>query len=88
MSTYLVAYVISDFKKIKKNSEKYNIEVEVAAKPESIENGDGNYALEQSANIIDFFTDYFEVNYPLSKSSNINNFSIFIVIIIKRFSEI
>lgn len=69
MSTYLVAYVISEFKTIKKKSKKYNIEVEVAARPEAVENGDCDYALEQSAKIIDYFSDYFGINYPISKSS-------------------
>ena len=69
MSTYLVAYVISNFKSIKMNSFEHNIEVEVAGRPEPIENGDGSYALDQAAQILDFFTDYFEVKYPLKKSS-------------------
>ena len=69
MSTYLVAYVISNFKSIKRNSDKHGIEVEVAARPEPIINGDGMYALDQAAQILDFFTDYFEVKYPLKKSS-------------------
>jgi aminopeptidase N len=69
MSTYLVAYVISEFKTIKKKSKKYNIEVEVAARLEAVENGDCDYALEQSTKIIDYFSDYFGINYPISKSS-------------------
>jgi aminopeptidase N len=69
MSTYLVAYVISDFKSVKKVSDKHRIEVEVAARPEPIMNGDGNFALDHAAKIIDFFTDYFDVKYPLKKSS-------------------
>jgi aminopeptidase N len=72
MSTYLVAYVISNFKSIKKTSAKHKIEIEVAARPKPIENGDGQYALDQAAQILDYFTDYFEVEYPLKKSSNIN----------------
>ena len=72
MSTYLVAYVISDFKSVKKVSDKHRIEVEVAARPEPIMNGDGNFALDHAAKIIDFFTDYFDVKYPLKKSSKKN----------------
>ena len=71
MSTYLVAYVISDFKTVKKLSDKHHIEVEVAARPEPIENGEGTYALDQAAQVLDFFTDYFEVKYPLKKSTQI-----------------
>lgn len=69
MSTYLVAFVVSNFKSIKLISTKHQIEVEVAARPEPIENGEGVYALEKAAQILDFFTDYFEVKYPLKKSS-------------------
>ena len=69
MSTYLVAYVISDFKKISKKSAKYQIEVEIAARPEAIDNNEGDYALEVTAKVLDYFTDYFGVAYPLRKSS-------------------
>jgi aminopeptidase N len=74
MSTYLVAYVISDFKKIRKTSKKYGVEVEVAARPEAIDNKEGDYALDEAAEILDYFTDYFGVKYPLSKSSMISKF--------------
>jgi len=72
MSTYLMAYVVSNFKKISTYSPKKNVTIEVAARPEAIENGDGDFALQEAAKIIDFFSDYFETDYPLKKSSNIN----------------
>lgn len=71
MSTYLVAFAISNFKTIKINSTKYNIQVEVSAKPEAIENGHGDYALDEASRILDFFSDYFDTKYPLLKSSRI-----------------
>ena len=46
MPTYLVAFVISNFKVISKMSPKHNILIEVAAKPSSINDGEGDYALE------------------------------------------
>ncbi len=71
MSTYLVAFVVSDFESIKKNSSKYNIQVEVYAKTESIKKGHGDFALDEASRILDFYTDYFNVTYPLVKSTQI-----------------
>ena len=68
MSTYLVAFVISDFEKIA-NMSKKNIIVEVAGRGDAIKNGLGAYALAEAMEIIDFFADYFDVPYPLEKSS-------------------
>jgi adipocyte-derived leucine aminopeptidase len=68
MSTYLVAFVISSFKQITRTSQN-GIQVEVAAKPESIEAGEGDFALDEATQIIDFFVDYLTVQYPLKKSS-------------------
>lgn len=69
MSTYLVAFVISDFKVKATNSVK-GVKIEVAAKPQSIDAGEGDFALSEASKIIDFFADYFNVPYPLAKSSN------------------
>ena len=69
MSTYLVAYVISDFKAIAMLSPKHGVRVEVAARPDAIERGLGDFSLIQTARVIDFFIDYFNVSYPLKKSS-------------------
>lgn len=70
MSTYLVAFVVSNFKKIEKLSEKYNTRVEVMARPEAIEKGHGELALKEASQIIDYYSDYFNISYPLEKSSN------------------
>ena len=51
------------------NSPKYQIEIEVYARPEAIDNGEGEYALNEAAEIIDFFSDYFNTSYPLAQSS-------------------
>ena len=47
MSTYLVAFVVSDFKTIFKNSTK-QIQVEVTARSEAINSGDGDFALNEA----------------------------------------
>ena len=68
MSTYLVAFVVSDFEKVSNKSNK-GVLVEVAGRAEAINNGDGAFALEEAMKIIDFFADYFDVPYALNKSS-------------------
>lgn len=69
MSTYLMAFVVSDFKKINKTSPKHNVLIEVSARPQAIDNGEGDFGLDEAAQIIDFFSDYFQTKYPLPKSS-------------------
>lgn len=68
ISTYLIAYVIANYQYIQKNSDK-GILIQVAARPQSIQNGDGDYSLDIASRIIDFFENYFYVAYPLEKSS-------------------
>lgn len=70
MSTYLVAYIVSNFKKISMKSPKYGVEIEVAGRPEAIDNGEGDFALKEAAEIIDYYSDYFNISYPLQKSCN------------------
>ena len=68
MSTYLVAFVISNFKVIRTTTSK-GVDVEVAGRPDAIDEGHGDYALDEATKIIDFFVDYFNVTYPMPKSS-------------------
>ena len=69
MSSYLVAFIVSDFASIGKNSTKYNIKVDVYGQNESIKSGHGEFALGEACSILDYYTDYFNVEYPLEKSS-------------------
>ena len=71
MSTYLVAFAVTNFESINQTSEKYNIQIEVVARPEAIMNGEGDYGLSEAAKIIDYFVDYFNISYPLAKSGKI-----------------
>jgi aminopeptidase N len=71
MSTYLVAFVVSNYKTIQMNSTKYGVSVEVAARPNAIDAGHGDFALEEASKIIDYYSDYFETKYPLQKSSKL-----------------
>ncbi|RNA03939.1 Aminopeptidase N, partial [Brachionus plicatilis] len=71
MSTYLVAFVVSNFEKIQQLTPKYNITVEVIARPEAIKKGHGEFALKEASQIIDHYSDYFNITYPLKKSTQI-----------------
>ena len=69
LSTYLIAFVVSDFPVMSQRSDKHDILVEVTARPQAILDGDGDHALNVSSLILDYFVDYFGVAYPLEKSS-------------------
>jgi aminopeptidase N len=69
MSTYLVAYVICDFEIITDKTAK-GIVVEASARPEAIKAGSAKFGLKEAIDIINFYEDYFNVDYPLPKSSN------------------
>lgn len=68
MSTYLIAYAVTDFKNISMTSQTGKL-IEVAARPNAIDNDEGSFALQEASDIIDFFAGYFDVPYPLAKSS-------------------
>lgn len=74
MSTYLAAYAITDFETISETSDK-GVVIEISARPQAIQAGEGQYALEEALDMIDFFADYFDVDYPLEKSSKKYNFT-------------
>ena len=69
MSTYLVAFVVSNLEKIETKSPRFDVNIEVYARPEAIKAGDGDFGLNEAAEIIDYFSEYFDVPYPLEKSS-------------------
>ena len=71
MSSYLLALIISDFEKVSTLSKKYGIKVEVTAIPEAIRANLGNYSLYEAADILDFYSDYFNIPFPLKKSSKL-----------------
>ncbi|XP_050726718.1 endoplasmic reticulum aminopeptidase 1-like isoform X3 [Eriocheir sinensis] len=64
MSTYLVAFVVCDFKSVK-NMTRYKIPLSVFAPPTMINQAD--YALQVASHIFDFYQDFFGVEYPLPK---------------------
>uniref|UniRef100_A0A8C3AQD7 Aminopeptidase n=1 Tax=Cyclopterus lumpus TaxID=8103 RepID=A0A8C3AQD7_CYCLU len=68
MSTYLLAFVVSDFKFI---SMPPNADIRIWARRKAIEEGQGAYALEKTGSILAFFEDYYNSSYPLTKSDQI-----------------
>uniref|UniRef100_A0A671SFS0 Aminopeptidase n=1 Tax=Sinocyclocheilus anshuiensis TaxID=1608454 RepID=A0A671SFS0_9TELE len=74
MSTYLVAFVVSDFKYIITVYENYLFglsKVRIWARKKAIEDGQGDYALKITQPILEFFEKYYNTSYPLSKSDQI-----------------
>ncbi|XP_038621881.1 endoplasmic reticulum aminopeptidase 1 [Tachyglossus aculeatus] len=64
MSTYLVAFIVSDFKSVSKMT-KSGIKVSVYAVPEKI--NQTSYALDAAVTLLEFYEDYFSIPYPLPK---------------------
>lgn len=64
MSTYLVAFVICDFKSISAITSS-GIQVSVYAAPEKVQ--ESHYALEAAVTLLDFYEKYFNIPYPLPK---------------------
>ncbi|KAG0714486.1 Endoplasmic reticulum aminopeptidase 1 [Chionoecetes opilio] len=64
MSTYLVAFVVCDYKVVR-NVTGHNITVSVFAPPTMI--SQAGYALQVASHIFDFYNNFFGVKYPLPK---------------------
>ena len=65
MSTYLVAFVICDFKTKQELTKTNNITVKVAVAEEKLDQAD--FALKMATNITEFYEQYFGIKYPLPK---------------------
>ena len=71
MSTYLMAFLIAEYDVVTQNIPDYNILVEIAARPEAINNNEGDFALNETVYVTQYFIEYFDVPYPLPKSSKL-----------------
>uniref|UniRef100_A0A8C2DQB6 Aminopeptidase n=1 Tax=Cyprinus carpio TaxID=7962 RepID=A0A8C2DQB6_CYPCA len=69
MSTYLLAFIVSDFGFIEQNIDK--LQIRIFARQEAINAGQGEYALIVTGPILKFFERYYNVSYPLPKSDQI-----------------
>ncbi|XP_062274018.1 aminopeptidase Ey-like [Scomber scombrus] len=70
MSTYLLAFVVCDFTYIgtKPGAE---VLIRIWARRKAIEEGQGDYALNKTGPILEFFEKYYNSPYPLTKSDQI-----------------
>ncbi|KAJ1208527.1 hypothetical protein NDU88_003911 [Pleurodeles waltl] len=64
MSTYLVAFIVSDFKSVSKMTQR-GVKVSVYCAPDKI--NQANYALDASVKLLEFYEDYFRIPYQLPK---------------------
>lgn len=67
MSTYLLAYIVSEFKNISSNSSS-GVQIRIWARPSAIDQGHGDYALKVTGPILSFFAQHYNTSYPLPKS--------------------
>ncbi|KAM7423676.1 hypothetical protein PAMA_000166 [Pampus argenteus] len=70
MSTYLLAFVVCEFAHIGTNPNA-DVLIRIWARRKAIEEGQGDYALEKTGPILEFFEKYYNASYPLSKSDQI-----------------
>ncbi|XP_055970076.1 aminopeptidase N [Sorex fumeus] len=70
MSTYLLAYIVSEFDKVEAKSSG-GVQIRIWGRPSAIKAGHGNYALNVTGPILDFFAKHYSTSYPLSKSDQI-----------------
>lgn len=69
MQTYLLAFLISDFNFVSNTS--VVPPQRVFAKPSSISNGDANYALGVSPDVLKGFEDYLNISYTFAKMDQV-----------------
>lgn len=61
MSTYLVAFIVSDFEMLKSESRNFS----VWARKEAI--NQSHYSLDIGPKILEYYEDYFKIKFPLPK---------------------
>ncbi|XP_074090187.1 aminopeptidase N [Macrotis lagotis] len=69
MSTYLLAYIVCQFEEVEKIEPK--VQIRIWARPKAIQAGHGNYALNVTGPILQFFERHYNTAYPLPKSDQI-----------------
>ncbi|XP_035507669.1 aminopeptidase N-like [Morone saxatilis] len=70
MSTYLLAFIVSDFVKIQ-STQNNNLLIRIWARRKAIADRQGDYALNVTGPILQFYEHYYNATYPLSKSDQI-----------------
>ncbi|NXC97425.1 AMPN Aminopeptidase, partial [Certhia familiaris] len=69
MSTYLLAFIVSQFSYVQSNSERTLIRI--WGRPSAIKQGQGDYALNVTGSILSFFEGHYNTAYPLPKSDQV-----------------
>ncbi|NXB74662.1 AMPN Aminopeptidase, partial [Donacobius atricapilla] len=69
MSTYLLAFIVSQFTNVQNDSEKTLIRI--WGRPNAIKEGQGDYALNVTGTILSFFEEHYDTPYPLPKSDQV-----------------
>ncbi|XP_013871009.1 aminopeptidase N isoform X2 [Austrofundulus limnaeus] len=69
MSTYLLAFLVSEFISIQ--SSQNHLLIRIWAQRKAIADGQGEYALNVTGPILQFYGKYYNVSYPLSKSDQV-----------------
>ncbi|XP_075570285.1 LOW QUALITY PROTEIN: aminopeptidase N [Pelecanus crispus] len=69
MSTYLLAFIVSQFKYVQNVSE--NVLIRIWGRPRAIDEGQGQYALQVTGPILSFFERHYNTAYPLPKSDQV-----------------
>ncbi|KAK7913537.1 hypothetical protein WMY93_013748 [Mugilogobius chulae] len=69
MSTYLLAFIVCDFAEIQ--STQRNVLIRIWARRKAIDDRQGDYALNVTGPILEFYERYYNAAYPLSKSDQI-----------------
>ncbi|XP_078539360.1 aminopeptidase N-like isoform X2 [Lissotriton helveticus] len=71
MSTYLLAFIVCDFDYIEKADPGQKFQVRIYGREKAIKENQGEYALNKTGPILEFFQRYYNVPYPLPKSDQI-----------------
>lgn len=69
MSTYLVAFIVSQFEAVEDYQD--HILIRIWGRPKAIAEGQGEYALNVTGPILGFFEEHYNTPYPLSKSDQV-----------------
>uniref|UniRef100_A0A8C3V845 Aminopeptidase n=2 Tax=Catharus ustulatus TaxID=91951 RepID=A0A8C3V845_CATUS len=70
MSTYLLAFIVSNFSYVEDNSS--NKQIRIWGRPKAIDDeGQGEYALSVTGRILTFFEGHYNTTYPLPKSDQV-----------------
>ncbi|XP_041320991.1 aminopeptidase N isoform X1 [Pyrgilauda ruficollis] len=69
MSTYLLAFIVSQFTNVERNSN--GTLIRIWGRPKAIAEGQGDYALNVTGPILSFFEKHYNTSYPLPKSDQV-----------------